>query len=125
MIASCAENWRLLIVSIDESVAAYALCLQDGSVMRLWDNRVAPDWLRYSAGLIATVEVLRRAVAGPFDVVSWGCGEQRYKTSMATDMVPTVDANAWSSRLCRDALATRRAVRSRVAARLRGRHHNV
>jgi CelD/BcsL family acetyltransferase involved in cellulose biosynthesis len=104
------EDWRLLVVTIDDSVAAYALCLQDGSVLRVWDNRVAPEWRRYSAGLIANVEVVRFAAEAAFDAVDWGCGEQRYKASMATDVVPSADFVAWSSRLCRAVLKSRRAV---------------
>ena len=104
------ENWRLLVVTIEDCVAAYALCLQDGSVLRVWDNRVAPEWRRYSAGLIANVEVVRFAAAAGFDAVDWGCGEQRYKASMATDVVPSADFSAWSSRLCRAVLKSRRAV---------------
>jgi CelD/BcsL family acetyltransferase involved in cellulose biosynthesis len=117
VIESHTEDWRLLIVTIDESVAAYALCLRDGSALRMWDSRVAPAWRRYSPGLIANVEIVRFAAAGSFDVVDWGCGDQRYKTSMATDVVPTADFIAWSSRLCRTVLAGRRTVRTRLGAR--------
>lgn len=104
------ENWRLLIVTIEDRVAAYALCLEDGPVLRVWDNRVAPEWQRYSAGLIANVEVVRYAAAADFEVVDWGYGEQRYKVSMATDVVPSADFAAWSSGLCRAVLMSRRAV---------------
>ena len=83
-------------------------------MLRVWDNRVAPEWRRYRAGVIANVEVVRFAAAAGFDAVDWGCGEQRYKASMATGVVPSADFSAWSSRLCRAVLKSRPAVIDRL-----------
>jgi CelD/BcsL family acetyltransferase involved in cellulose biosynthesis len=108
-----AGHWRLLAVRIDESLAAYVLCLKDGSTLRVWDNRVAPGWRRYSAGLIGNAEVVLRAATDGFvDVVDWGCGEQRYKTSLSNDVVDAQILMAWSSPVLRAALACQ----SRMAA---------
>jgi CelD/BcsL family acetyltransferase involved in cellulose biosynthesis len=108
-----AGQWRLLLVRIDGSVAAYALCLKDGDTLRVWDNRVAPDWRRYSAGLIANAEViLRGATDGSVAMVDWGCGEQRYKTSLSSDVIEAQGVTAWSSRALWAALVCARTLRS-------------
>jgi CelD/BcsL family acetyltransferase involved in cellulose biosynthesis len=104
-----AGHWRLLTVRIDQSLAGYALCLKDGSSLRVWDNRVAPRWRRYSAGLIANAEIVLRAAAdGSVAVVDWGCGEQRYKTSLSSEVIGAEVLIAWSSPLLRAALAGRK-----------------
>jgi CelD/BcsL family acetyltransferase involved in cellulose biosynthesis len=103
-----AGDWRLLTVRIDESLAAYALCLKDGFALRVWDNRVAPGWRRYSAGLIANAEVVLRAASDEsVGFVDWGCGEQRYKTSLSRDVSDAQVFIAWSSPILRAALALR------------------
>jgi CelD/BcsL family acetyltransferase involved in cellulose biosynthesis len=103
-----AGQWRLLAVNIDDSLAAYALCLMDGATLRVWDNRVAPGWRRYSAGTIANAEVVLRAAADEsIRAVDWGCGEQRYKTSLSNDVIDAEDLTAWSSPVLRAALACR------------------
>jgi CelD/BcsL family acetyltransferase involved in cellulose biosynthesis len=101
-----AGQWRLLAVRIDGSLAAYALCLKDGLTLHVWDNRVAPVWERYSAGLIANAELVMRAASdGSVGAVDWGCGEQRYKTSMSSDVIGAQVLMAWSSPALRSALA--------------------
>jgi len=93
-----AEQWRVLAVRIDEALAGYAICLADRRTLRVWDNRVSPDWRRYSAGLIANTEVVMSAVgSAAFDEVDWGCGVQRYKTSMSNHVVHAETLYAWSS----------------------------
>jgi CelD/BcsL family acetyltransferase involved in cellulose biosynthesis len=95
-------------VRIDESLAGYALCLQDGETLRVWDNRVAPRWRRYSAGLIANAElVLRAATDATIAEVDWGCGEQRYKLSLSNQVIDAQVLKAWSSPVLRAALACR------------------
>jgi CelD/BcsL family acetyltransferase involved in cellulose biosynthesis len=112
-----AGGWRLITVRIDGGLAGYALCLLDGSTLRVWDNRVSPEWRRYSAGLIANAEVvLRAAEDSAIAAVDWGCGTQRYKTSMSNLVVDAITMTAWSSVLLRGALACRRRLIGRVTA---------
>lgn len=109
-----AELWRVLVVRIDGALAGYAICLADRRTLRVWDNRVSPDWRRYSAGLIANAEVVARAARDPaFDEVDWGCGVQRYKASMSNQVVETETLRAWSSGALR--------ARHGLARRLHGR----
>jgi CelD/BcsL family acetyltransferase involved in cellulose biosynthesis len=97
-----AEFWRVLVVRIDEALAGYAICLADRRTLRVWDNRVSPDWRRYSAGLIANAEVVVNAAGDPaFDEVDWGCGVQRYKASMSNLVVEAETLRAWSSAVLR------------------------
>lgn len=109
-----AELWRVLVVRIDEALAGYAICLADGGTFRVWDNRVSPDWRRYSAGLIANAEVVVSAGSDPaIDEVDWGCGIQRYKASMSNHVVEAQSLRAWSSA----ALRARRSLTRRLHAR--------
>jgi CelD/BcsL family acetyltransferase involved in cellulose biosynthesis len=113
-----AGHWRLLTVRIDQSLAGYALCLKDGSSLRVWDNRVAPRWGRYSAGLIANTEiVLRAATDRSVALVDWGCGEQRYKTSLSSEVIGAEVLIAWSSPVLRAALACRNKLAARTPRR--------
>lgn len=119
------SHWRLLTVRVDGSLAAYALCLHDGSTLRVWDNRVSPRYKRYSAGLIANAELVQRAaVDASVDAVDWGSGEQRYKTSLSNELVATNVLVAWSSSAVRTALAFRNRFDERVQ-RLRHVHSRV
>jgi CelD/BcsL family acetyltransferase involved in cellulose biosynthesis len=114
-----AGEWRLLAVRIDGSLAGYALCLVDRRTLRVWDNRVSPAWRRYSAGLIANAEVVTSAARDPaLDEVDWGCGIQRYKTSMSNHLVESETLLAWSSGLLRTGQDLRRHLPS--PGRLRG-----
>jgi CelD/BcsL family acetyltransferase involved in cellulose biosynthesis len=107
-------DWRLLAVGIDGSLAGYALCLVDRGTLRVWDNRVSPQWRRYSAGLIANAEVVASAMRDPaLDAVDWGRGIQRYKTSMSNQLVESGNLTAWSSGLLRTGLELRRRASSR------------
>jgi hypothetical protein len=107
-------EWRLLAVGIDGSLAGYAMCLVDRGTLRVWDNRVSPQWRRYSAGLIANAEVVARAMGDPaLDEVDWGRGIQRYKTSMSNQLVEPESLMAWSSGLLRTGQGLRRRVSSR------------
>jgi CelD/BcsL family acetyltransferase involved in cellulose biosynthesis len=111
-------HWRLVAVWIDETLAGYALCLQDGRTLRVWDNHVAPGWRRYSAGLIANAEVVLRAAAdASIGEVDWGCGEQRYKLSLSNEVINAQVLRAWSSPLLRAALAGRNRLDRRRTAR--------
>jgi CelD/BcsL family acetyltransferase involved in cellulose biosynthesis len=97
-----ADLWRVLSVRIDHALAGYAICLRDGGTLRVWDNRVSPGWRRYSAGLIANAEVVVSAGADPaVREVDWGCGLQRYKTSMSNQVMQSEHIVAWSSAVLR------------------------
>ena len=110
-----AGYWRLLTVRIDGSLAAYALCLKDCDALHVWDNRLAPGWQRYSAGLICNAElVLRAARASAVGVVDWGCGEQRYKMSLSNEVIDAQVLMAWSSPWLRAALACRTITRHQL-----------
>lgn len=116
------ERLRLLTARIDGSLAGYALCLEDGEVLRVQDNRVAPAWRRYSTGLIANAEVVQIAASMPsITVVDWGCGEQRYKLSLSNEVIGAEVLTAWSSPLRRAAWAYHTKLTSR-SARSRPRH---
>jgi CelD/BcsL family acetyltransferase involved in cellulose biosynthesis len=113
-------HWRLLAVRIDEALAGYALCLQDGRTLRVWDNRVAPGWRHYSAGLIANAElVLHAAADASIGEVDWGCGEQRYKLSLSNEVIDAQVLRGWSSPVLRAALAGRNRLDRRRTARTR------
>jgi CelD/BcsL family acetyltransferase involved in cellulose biosynthesis len=122
VIESHGDHWRLLAVRIDRSLAAYALCLMDGDTLHVWDNKVAPHWRRYSAGLIANAEVVLSAAAdGSVGTVDWGCGEQRYKTSLSSEVIDAQDLTAWSSPTLRAALGWRNRVAHEATRRPRSR----
>ena len=109
-----AEFWRVLVVRIDDALAGYAICLMDGGTLRVWDNRVSPDWRRYSAGLIANAEVIVSAGNDrAIDTVDWGCGMQRYKMSMSNEVLEAETLRAWSSA----AIRARRSLTRRLHAR--------
>jgi CelD/BcsL family acetyltransferase involved in cellulose biosynthesis len=109
-----ADLWRVLVVRLDDALAGYAICLVDGPTLRVWDNRVSPDWRRYSAGLIANAEVVVSAGGDPaIDTLDWGCGMQRYKMSMSNDVVQAETLRAWSSA----AIRARRSLTRRLHAR--------
>jgi CelD/BcsL family acetyltransferase involved in cellulose biosynthesis len=109
IIARHVDLWRLLAVRIDGSLAGYALCLQDGGELRVWDNRVSPAWARYSAGLIANAELVQLAAVDPsVTTLDWGCGEQRYKRSLSNELIDAQILTAWSSPMLRAARAAGR-----------------
>ena len=98
------------------TLAAYVLGFRDGRSLGVWDNRVNPDFQRFSAGRVANTAILKAAVDDPaYDVVDWMRGEEAYKLSSATRVTTTSQLRAWSSRTLRlpyDAAARGRALRS-------------
>jgi hypothetical protein len=102
---------ELLELRFAGELGAYLAWIRNGSARLVLDNRVAPGWTDYSAGLIANVTALRAAAADPaIDVLDWGSGVQRYKLQAATTVVPQLRLHAWSSAGLRRALAARRRV---------------
>jgi CelD/BcsL family acetyltransferase involved in cellulose biosynthesis len=89
---------ELLTVRMRGELAAYVCAFRDGSALRSWDNRLAPEWADYSAGRIANTETLLRVVRSPdLDELDWMQGEEPYKLQSATEVVPTSVLVAWSS----------------------------
>ncbi len=98
---------RLLLVRIDGELAAYVLAIVDGDTLRIYDNRVVPGYLDYSAGAIANSEIVRYALSDPSLVcLDWGVGGARYKLSSATYAAPTRSLAAWSAGPVRSAWRT-------------------
>jgi CelD/BcsL family acetyltransferase involved in cellulose biosynthesis len=103
----------LLLLEIDGRLAAYVAGFRDGRALRVWDNRVSPEWADYSAGRLANQAAIRHVVAGDtYDVLDWMRGEEAYKLSSATTVVPTCQLEAWSSRAARLPYATKAGVRA-------------
>lgn len=101
--------WRLTVVRIDGALGAYALCLRDRDTVHVWDNRVAPAGLRFSAGLMANVDVVVNAATDPaVRRVDWGVGVQRYKQSLSDALITADALIAWSSPWLRGYIAARR-----------------
>jgi CelD/BcsL family acetyltransferase involved in cellulose biosynthesis len=114
------DQLELLEIRLDGQLGAYMLWLRNGAVRVVLDNRVAPRWTRYSAGLIANNEALRQAAADPaVEVLDWGPGPQRYKLQSANKLVVHEQVLAWSSRSLRSTLAARRMVGHRLSSRIR------
>jgi CelD/BcsL family acetyltransferase involved in cellulose biosynthesis len=89
---------ELLTVRMRDELAAYVCAFRDGTALRSWDNRLAPEWADYSAGRIANTEALLRVVRSPdLDELDWMQGEEPYKLQSATEVVPASVLVAWSS----------------------------
>jgi hypothetical protein len=114
------DQLELLEIRLDGQLGAYMLWLRNGAVRVVLDNRVAPRWTAYSAGLIANNEALRQAAVDPaVEVLDWGPGPQRYKLQSANKVLVHELVRAWSSGSLRRALAARRAVDQLLTPRIR------
>jgi CelD/BcsL family acetyltransferase involved in cellulose biosynthesis len=112
-----ADAFELLTFEIDDDLAAFALCLRWRHTLFVYDNRMNPAHKRFAPGLLANIETVRHAVEDrTVEVLDWGAGVQRYKSSNANRIIETVNVSAWSSPALRAALAARR----RLSATLRG-----
>jgi hypothetical protein len=102
------DRLELLELRLDDDLAAYLLWIRNGPARLVLDNRVAPRWSAYRAGLIAN-NVALRAAAGDPEVaeLDWGSGVQRYKLQSASTVVPHEVLMAWSSPRMRWALGRR------------------
>jgi hypothetical protein len=99
----------LLEIRLGGALGAYVLWVRNGSTRLVLDNRVAPGWTTYSAGMIANNAAVRTAADDPrVDVVDWGAGVQRYKLQSANKVISHEQLLAWSSRSTRRVLDTRR-----------------
>jgi CelD/BcsL family acetyltransferase involved in cellulose biosynthesis len=89
---------RILEIRIDGDLAAFVVGIIDRGTVRIYDNRVSPDFLDYRAGSLANSGALRAAFECPHvKVLDWGSGDQRYKRSSATHLIPNLQLRAWSS----------------------------
>ncbi|MGZ8733810.1 MAG: GNAT family N-acetyltransferase [Acidimicrobiia bacterium] len=89
---------RLLLVGIDGELAAYVVAIVDGDTLRIFDSRVVPGYLDYTAGAIANSEILQLALVDPeLAVLDWGVGGARYEHSSATRSAPSRNLAAWST----------------------------
>jgi hypothetical protein len=105
-----AELLQMLELRLGNELAAYVLWIRNGRTRVVLDNRVAPAWTQFSAGLIANNGALRAAAADhSIDVLDWGAGVQRYKLQSANRVIPSEHLYGWSSRGVRGALAAGRA----------------
>lgn len=93
---------QLLEVRAAGELAAFSVCLTNGSIMRVYANLVSPRWLHVNAGTFASVEVVRRAHADPaITVLSWGSGVSRYKLSCATSTEEVQSVQSYSTGMAR------------------------
>jgi hypothetical protein len=108
---------RLLSVRTAGRLAAFALCFQDGDVLRVHANLVAPEAMSVSAGTYANAQVVIHAHADPMiGVLSWGLGIQRYKLSCSTRVLEYRSLVAFRWAFMRRAWTIRRrAMDTRVA----------
>jgi CelD/BcsL family acetyltransferase involved in cellulose biosynthesis len=83
---------------LGEELAAYCVCLIDGSAYRYWDGRFLPGWDRFSPGALVLNTALHRALADPrFVEFDWMRGDERFKQGASNDTVATQQMVAWSS----------------------------
>jgi CelD/BcsL family acetyltransferase involved in cellulose biosynthesis len=105
---------ELVTVRIRGDLAAYSIAFLDGRAYRVWDFRYHPGLGRYSPGRLLGHALLQRVLEDTgLNELDWMNGEEPYKMSMSTIVVPHVRLRAWSSRLTQQL--------ERVAAR-RSRH---
>jgi hypothetical protein len=103
---------ELCELRLEQELAAYVLWIRTRGARLVLDNRVAPRWKAYSAGLITNNAALRTAAGDrSIKLLDWGTGPQRYKLQSANKVVPHIDLLAWSSRAVHGALAARRQFR--------------
>lgn len=109
------DQMDLLELRVDGELAAFVIWIRNGPVRTVLDNRVAPRFMNYSAGLLANNIALRAAAADPeVETLDWGPGVQRYKLQSANLVIGYKQLSAWSSPLTRRAVAAGRRVRGRV-----------
>jgi Acetyltransferase (GNAT) domain len=105
---------ELLEARLDGELAAYLLWIRNDGARLVLDNRVAPRWSAFSAGLIANNAALRTAAEDPsVERLDWGVGVQRYKLQSSNRLIAHEELLAWSSRRTRWASAGRDVVRHR------------
>ncbi|UUW87345.1 GNAT family N-acetyltransferase [Nocardioides sp. WV_118_6] len=53
------------LLVVGDEVLGFTTTLRDGPVSRLFDGRVAQDWMRYRGGIVCEMAAVQRAVADP------------------------------------------------------------
>jgi CelD/BcsL family acetyltransferase involved in cellulose biosynthesis len=104
---------EVALLRIDGRPAAEIVALLDGPVYRAWEVRMAPDGATYSAGHLLRAELLERLRGeGGWTAFDWMRGEEGYKLTSATHVVPASSLRAWATptlrsgeRLARSGLA--------------------
>lgn len=90
---------KLVTLRLGGQLAAYALLFVDGSVHRMWNARFDPAFEQFGPGRLAADAALSAALADESIVeFDWMRGDEPYKASTATDVVPAIRLVAWSSR---------------------------
>lgn len=106
---------ELVTVHLGGELAAYVLSFLDGGAYRMWNCRFHPRFEHYGIGRVANDAALSRALADAdateFD---WMKGEEAYKATFATSVVPAEHLLAWSSRTARAALDLPRRAKATV-----------
>jgi CelD/BcsL family acetyltransferase involved in cellulose biosynthesis len=89
---------ELLVLYLENELAAFAVCLVDNTELMVLVNRASPEWLHYSPGTIVNAEVVRHAYECPhYSGINWGGEPQRYKLSGEVTLIPRRTLYAWSS----------------------------
>ena len=113
--AAATGELELVTLSLDSRLAAYVLSFLDGGAYRMWNCRFDPHFERYGVGRVANDHALGRALADEgaheFD---WMKGEEVYKASLATDVVPAIDLLAWSTPAVRTVMDRPRSTKEMV-----------
>lgn len=98
-------------------LAAYAVCMWDGSTVRFWDGRINPSYANYSPGLLLHQQLLDRVMHDQsITAIDWGRGDAPYKRRFTNDVQPSLDFRAWSSWGLENWDAMAAAVRTRLAS---------
>ena len=99
------DEVELVTLRVGSELAAYVLSFLDRGSYRMWNCRFDPAWEHYGVGRIANDFALQRALADDDAIeFDWMKGEEPYKATFATDVLPAIDLLAWSSRLGRAVL---------------------
>jgi len=100
---------------VGDELIGYTLGLRDGGSYRLWDGRVAVDWLTYSTGRLSDALAVTSALADPcVTTLDWMRGEHDYKKHATTHTAEYVHLHAWSSSTVRHGYRVGSAIARRV-----------
>jgi|SRR5664279_1588207 CelD/BcsL family acetyltransferase involved in cellulose biosynthesis len=117
-----AENGEVALTTLrlGSQLVAYVLSFVDGSVHRMWNTRFDPRLAQFGPGRLAVDAALGAALADESIVeFDWMRGDEPYKASTATDVVPAVRLVAWSSQLLGGAETDLRWAKARARRRMR------
>lgn len=93
---------EVVLINIDDELAAYGVVLLDGAVYRVWDARIDSRFGRYAPGHLLGHAMLEAALQhDDITCFDWGRGTESYKRLIAPDLEERDDLHAWSSSLTR------------------------